>query len=130
MIQALRSRRRAAPAGGFTIVELLIACVVCSILVTIAVGLFFGFRTRATDTTAKANVAAIVPPIESYHAEHGTYAGMTPQGLAAAYDQALDTRRYSIPTATADTYCVESTIGGETWRKNGPDEGYEKAACA
>ena len=131
MSHQLKSRwRGASAAAGFTIVELLIACVICAIIVTIGAGLYLGFRTRATETTAKANVRAILPAIESHFADNGTYAGMTPAGLTSTYDGGLSPASYAIPTATRDTYCVQSTVAGETWRKNGPDDPFEKQRCA
>jgi hypothetical protein len=40
--------------------------------------------------------------------------------LLQAYDSAIVSTKLHIQTATSITYCVDSTVGGKTWNKNGP----------
>ncbi|MBA3331741.1 MAG: hypothetical protein H0T39_12895 [Actinobacteria bacterium] len=57
---------------------------------------------------------------------------MTLAGLKADYDQSLDPDDYSFGSSgnlTATSYCVESTIGGETWSKAGPGRPIRLGAC-
>jgi len=81
------------------------------------------------DEAARANVRSIIPSIESYYADNNTYAGMTLAGLQTTYDQALDLSLYVLTSATATTYCVQSTSGSATWHKAGPAAPITSGAC-
>jgi prepilin-type N-terminal cleavage/methylation domain-containing protein len=105
---------------GFTMIELLIVVVIVGILLTVSVVALVGFRGRSNDTVAKANVRAIVPAIESYYSDYHAYDNMTLTELASSYDQGIDSSRYSLSGLTASSFCVSSTLGGQTWRKVGP----------
>ncbi|HKC22176.1 MAG TPA: hypothetical protein VKB64_06650, partial [Gaiellaceae bacterium] len=83
-----------------------------------------------------ANVRASIPAIEAYNADNtGTgnsagYAGMTVSFLRDNYDSELVTTKLAFPNPpTSVTYCVESTVGGKTWRKNGPGAAIENLPC-
>ena len=52
----------------------------------------------------------------------------TPHGLRRLYDSGLS-RTLTLSSLTAGGYCVESAVGGETYRKNGPGSPIEAAAC-
>jgi hypothetical protein len=71
-----------------------------------------------SSSSAESNVRAAIPAVEAYYADNGTYAGMTLEGLRSVYDAALP--EVAIVEADAKTYCVESTVGSESYFKAGP----------
>src|SRR5215831_11442530 len=53
-----------------------------------------------------------------------------PSYLRDNYDSELVTTKLAFPNPpTSVTYCVESTVGGKTWRKNGPGAAIENLPC-
>ena len=113
---------------GFTLIELLVVIVIVGILLAIAVPSYLGFRDRANKSAAQANVRSAIPAIEAYYADNGNYTSMTPDVLRQGYDSGIS-NTITIPTASGQTYCVQSTVGGKTFRKNGPSSDIEEAAC-
>jgi hypothetical protein len=69
-----------------------------------------------------------IPAIEAWNADHGTYAGMTLNKLRAQYDYGISLD-LKIVQAAKKTYCVESTVAGETWSYHGPSRGLIPGGC-
>src|SRR5678815_1691741 len=70
-------RRLAREESGFTLIELLIVLVIIGILLAIAVPSYLGFKDRAKQRAAQANVRTAVPAVEAYFADTGHYTNMT-----------------------------------------------------
>ena len=77
MFKRIRQRLDGNTEQGFTLIELLVVIIIIGILLAIAVPSYLGFRGRAADSSAKANVRAALPAVEAFYADNGTYTGMT-----------------------------------------------------
>ncbi len=128
-------QRLARDEGGFTLIELLVVLIIIAVLLAIAVPSYLGFKDRAEKRAAQSNVRAAVPAVEVYYSDDtvdngggGSYAGMTLAKLQTK-DAAVKLNALVAAKQTATSYCVQSTVGGKTWHKNGPAAAVATGVC-
>jgi type IV pilus assembly protein PilA len=105
---------------GFTLVELLVVVAILGALLAIAVPSYLGYRGRALDGAAKANIRQALPSAEAYYNDNGTYAQMTIAKLKAGYDAGIPSSLAISGTPTSTAYCFSDTQGSSVWSAKGP----------
>ena len=103
---------------GFTLIELLMVLIILGILLTIAVPSYLGFKDRASQAAAQANVRSAIASVEAYYADNNTYAGMDATSLLT-YDAGLKAV-VDASQGNTTTYCVYSQVGNFLYYKQGP----------
>jgi type IV pilus assembly protein PilA len=128
-------KSRMASEQGFTLIELLVVIVIIGILVAIAVPSYLSFRTKAQTAAAQSNVRTAVPAAEGYYNDStvnlvpNTYTAITGAKLRTLVPGISATLKAG-PNAAKDGYCLEDTVGTDTWSYAGGVGGASTVAHA
>jgi type IV pilus assembly protein PilA len=103
---------------GFTLIELLVVLVIIAVLIAIAVPSYLGFRERAANRAAQANLRTSLPAAEAYYSDNKSYVGMNAASLRLI-DAGLSPT-LTVVSVTATDYCLTETVADATWSLRGP----------
>jgi type IV pilus assembly protein PilA len=117
MLSTLRKRLNAKDESGFTLIELLVVLIIIGVLLAIAVPSYLGFKDKAQQTAAAANVREAEPSAEAYYSDNNTYVGITTTKMLA-YDSGL--AQGLVVFGSASGFCISDQNGTHFAKTVGP----------
>ena len=75
---------------GFTLIELLVAIVIISILASMAISQYRGYRVRAFDTSAQSHIKNALTAVEDYFVQQGSYPANFTDLFASGFNMSAD----------------------------------------
>jgi prepilin-type N-terminal cleavage/methylation domain-containing protein len=101
------------PQTGFSLIEIMVVVAIIGILATLALPNYQKFQSRARQTSAKSELAAIFAAEKSFHAEYGNYQGMWPQigFIPSGFAGVTDFYSYALPGSKRYYFSVSCDTG-------------------
>jgi type IV pilus assembly protein PilA len=113
-----RILRRTKHEHGFTLIELMVVLVVIGVLIAIAIPTYLGFKDRAADRAAQANLRTALAAAEAYYTDNVTYEDMDAAALRAI--DAGISPSLMVVSAGDSSYCLTEKVNGREWSLLGP----------
>jgi type IV pilus assembly protein PilA len=121
-MHSLRQRINTRDESGFTLIELLVVLIIIGILLAIAVPSYLGFRDKAQQTGAAADVREAIPSVEAYYSDNNDYTGIGSAGVPSAAFKAYDSgmSKNLVVFGSTTGYCISEQNGTHMAKVVGP----------